>query len=547
VLRDWVSHGGHLVVSLSPKNWQRVGEVLKDLLPARPTGPQTLVDLAAVEGFADKVSRQIKQPMTVVKLEPMDSKTVTLAATAATPLVVRRAFGLGRVTLTGVDVSVEPFSTWSDRKSYWDKLIDIRGRSSDAEAAGAVAGGALIQSANPDLAARLLQALGTFPGVSLIPFGWVAGLIFAYLLLIGPIDYFLLKRVFKRMEWTWITFPLIVLATTILAFQLARAMKGSDLRVNRIDLMDVEQATGIYRGSTWMTVLSPGNHDFGFELHGYTPNLNPLKLSEGNSSFSWFAPPEAGLSRIGRIALGNHKVEVKKSGLSGERIPIWSTKSFSGRWSGLSGPVSLVESTLRTEPGDRAGGSIRNRSGKTLQRAQLYYGKNVYDLGTIRPDNIARVSSTRSEAIPRALGRFVQEALRAGKPVEDAAAGRTGIRGAEVSPPAAGLLRAALFHDAMGSRADVYPSFPLRPLDLTNQVVDLRRPVLVAEIEDEACSVIIQGGPDGSLVPKVQQMTVVRIILDMDAPTPVNPNSTPASAPASPSSSSADATSGTVP
>ena len=521
VLRDWVLHGGHLVVSLSPTNWQRVGEVLGDLLPARPIGPQTLVDLAAVEGFADKVSRQIKQPMTVVKLEPVDARSLTLAATAATPLVVRRAYGLGRVTVTGVDVAVEPFSSWTDRRSYWDKMLDIRGRSSEAEAA-AVAGGALIQSANPDLAARMLQALETFPGVSLIPFGWVAGLIFLYLLLIGPIDYLLLKRVFKRMEWTWVTFPLIVLATTGLAFGLARAMKGSELRINRLDLIDVEQASGVYRGANWMTVFSPGNHDFTLDLKGSTPDLAPAPSGdETREALSWFAPPEAGLSSIGRIARGNRRAvydERSLSRISGERIPIWSTKSFSGRWGGTSAPLSLVESTLRTEAGDRAAGSIRNRTGKTLHRVQLFYGKNVYDLGTIRPDNIARVTSTRSEAIPRALGRFVQDALRAGKPVEGAATSRAGARGTEASPPAAGLLRAALFHDAMGNRADVYPSFPLRRLDMTNQVVDLKRPVLVAEIDEEACRVKLEGGPDG--LPQVQQITVLRIVLDMDAPAP---------------------------
>jgi hypothetical protein len=529
VLRDWVAHGGHLVVSLGAANWQRMSDVLGDLLPARPDGTHTLIDLAAVEGFADKVSKQIHQDMTVVRLEPVDAQALTLAATSATPLVVRRGYGLGRVTLTGVDVTTEPFTSWTDRRSYWDRLLDIRGRSSDAEAAVASTRGALIQAANPDLAARLLQALETFPGIGLIPFGWVASFIFAYLLLIGPIDYLFLKRVLRRMELTWITFPLIVLATTGLAFGLARSLKGTSLRVNKVDLLDVDHGRGVFRGRTWLTVFSPGNHDYTLSLVPGGADLRvPANDAEvGESALSWFAPPEAGLSGLGRVALGNRKsvysVDGRLDRLSGERIPIWSTKSFAGRWSGTASPRMLLETTLRTEPGDRAGGSIRNRTGRTLRRAQLYYGKNVYDLGSIRPDQIARVASTRSEAMPRALGRFVQEALQPRK---------TAARAVDPSPPAAGLLRAALFHEAMGSRADIYPSSPLRGLDLTSQVVELHRPVLVAEIDDEAgavCDVRLEGAPGSATV---RQFTVVRIVLDMDqtaAPTSAR-QSSPATA-----------------
>ena len=523
VLRDWVAHGGHLVVSLSPANWQRVGEVLGDLLPAHPAGPQVLSDLAPVEGFADKVSKQIKQPMTVVRLELTDPRTITLAATAATPLVVRRSYGLGRVTLTGVDVAEEPFSSWKDRPSYWEKLLDIRGRASDADAAISTSRGALIQSANPDLAAQMLKSLETFPGIHLIPFGWVAGLIFGYLLLIGPIDYWVLKRVLKRMEWTWLTFPLIVLGATGLAFGLARAMKGSELRVNKVDLLDVEQAHGVYRGSTWMTVFSPGNHDFALEMDGVDPSFRPqaeptsVEPELGLPSLSWFSPPESGMSGIGKLALGNRQASYPPRGgldkLSGERIPIWSTKSFSGRWSGTVDPLSLVESTLRAEAGDRAGGSIRNRTGKTLRRAQLFYGKNVYELGTIRPDGVARVTSTKSEAIPRALGRFIQEALQSRKNAL-VAARQASARGVETSPPAAALLRAAIFHDSMGNRADIYPNSPLRRLDMTAQVGDLRRPVLVAEIDDEVCHVGLEGAPGAA---RTQQVTILRILLDMES------------------------------
>ena len=48
--------------------------------------------------------------------------------------------------------------------------------------------------------------------VHLVPFFVVALLVIVYILLIGPGDYFLLRRLGRGMQWTWITFPTIVVA-----------------------------------------------------------------------------------------------------------------------------------------------------------------------------------------------------------------------------------------------------------------------------------------------------------------------------------------------
>ena len=86
-----------------------------------------------------------------------------------------------------------------------------------------------------DLSTQLRAALEQFPGVKLIPFGWVAFFIFLYILLIGPGDYFFLKKVLKRMELTWITFPTIVLTVSLIAYYAAYVLKGNDLLVNKVD------------------------------------------------------------------------------------------------------------------------------------------------------------------------------------------------------------------------------------------------------------------------------------------------------------------------
>ena len=98
-----------------------------------------------------------------------------------------------------------------------------------------MAGRGSTSTAVSDLSSQLRVALEQFPGVKLIPFGWVAFFIFLYILLIGPGDYFFLKKVLKRMELTWITFPTIVITVSLVAYYAAYVLKGNDLLVNKVD------------------------------------------------------------------------------------------------------------------------------------------------------------------------------------------------------------------------------------------------------------------------------------------------------------------------
>jgi hypothetical protein len=510
VLRTWVAQGGHLVVVLGA-NWRETAAALGDLLPARPVGRLRLAevaDLGALESFAGTVSRPIPPPLEVVRLELADATAVPLAAVAATPLVVRGGYGFGRVTILGLDAARPPIADWPDRTLVWDRLVDLRGRS--AESTGTLVGGgrgAIIQQADPDLGARLHQALGIFPGVRLVPFGLVASLIFVYLIVIGPLDYLLLRRLLRRMEWTWLTFPLVVVATSVAAFAAARHLKGDRLRVNAIELLDLDQARGIVRGGAWTTAFSPGNLDYRVTVHP-----RALEWASGDepswqsATVSWFGPPDASLAGVGRVALGNRRAAYETPGrldrLGSIRIPIWSTKSLTARWAGLAPDARLIDADLRPVAGDRVAGSVRNLLDHTLVNARLFYGRNAYDLGTIRPRGIARVDPTRSEAASRYLSRLVQAAERRGPQTE------------EPEPLRRELLRTALFRDALGSRAEAIPNTLLRSFDLTTHANELRRPILVAEIDAPTAELTLEGVAGE---PLWTRSTLIRVILPLEA------------------------------
>ena len=128
------------------------------------------------------------------------------ARDADLPLVVRTVRGFGQVIFLAVDLDEPPLTAWADRPLLVARLLDMPvGHSGETGRSAA-----MLHHGYDDLAGQLRSALDHFEGVRLAPFWLVAGLLIVYLLLVGPGDFFLLRKLVRRMEWTWLTFPLAV-------------------------------------------------------------------------------------------------------------------------------------------------------------------------------------------------------------------------------------------------------------------------------------------------------------------------------------------------
>ena len=120
-----------------------------------------------------------------------------------------------------------------------------------------------------ELLAEMQRSLENFEDVPVVSFGWVALFILLYIVIVGPLDYFMLKKVFKRLELTWITFPVVVLSVSVLAYLDGLLLKGDDLRINKIDLVEIRPARPAQAyGTTWFTLFSP-------RIQNYTIGMEP--------------------------------------------------------------------------------------------------------------------------------------------------------------------------------------------------------------------------------------------------------------------------------
>ncbi|QDV32316.1 hypothetical protein [Tautonia plasticadhaerens] len=525
-LKQWVRNGGHLVLAGGFPRWEQASSpdaVLRDLLPALPVGRTETGDLGAIESYvgSNTLITTPERPVSVTTFGPIPGRGGRVLLddrSVGGPVIVRGPYGFGRVTMIGLSVDESPFVDWPDRKAFWASALDLGGRETsalDAPTSGAFASYDVI-----DLSSYLHRALEQFEGVRLVPFGWVAAFVFLYILLIGPGDYFFLKRVLGRMELTWITFPTIVVVVSLVAYATAYKVKGTDLRINRLDVVDVDQGFGdgdrhLARGTSFATIFSPQNRDYDvtvlpLPIEADDPGAAPPAPAEQVDEVitTWFGIAErrfGGMGNSGGVALtssgyayqspGDPMSSAPPSVLAGVRVPIWTTKALMGSWSDDAPPA--VEADLRDPGANRLEGTLTNRLGRPMEGVVIAYGNDVYQVD--RP--IAPGETIRVDSVPnRNLSGFLEDTGRSLNGIYASA------RGAGI--PRAELVRALSFARA-GRRRGQTPNLVLGDLDLSPQL-DLGRPILIATLKGPSSALLLDGAePDA----REDRGTVLRVLL----------------------------------
>jgi len=425
-LVEWVRRGGRLVISagrnqLFVKNFLEKTQLLKCDL----TGTVQRKELGGVRswvGFQPPVFQgtpikgKQNQYLDVEFTELVPGTGVDVLAREAPndkdrkerPSIVQGGCGLGRVVLTAFDLDAPPFTTWGGRDDFWRKLaveMDIRQVTHQEAAANPNPAKGRGQPQQPnvmgqgsepgELAGRLQDSLEEFDKVPVINFGWVALFILFYILLVGPIDYFVLKKLVKRLELTWVTFPAAVLTISGVAYFTAYWLKGNDLRVNKIDVVDVDLNSSRAYGSTWFTIYSPRiqNYTVGVEPSpaGWNWATPKAEATGDNAVFvDWMGRAEADWQR-GQQGILNwnrptYRYAADGAGLESVPIRVWATKSFTASWKmTLSEEKPLFEAGLHRVDAKRdlLEGTITSHLPVDLKDVTLIYKDLTYKIGTL--------------------------------------------------------------------------------------------------------------------------------------------------------------------
>jgi hypothetical protein len=174
------------------------------------------------------------------------------------------------------------------------------------------------------------------------------------------------------------------LAVSAAAYFTAYHLKGSDLRVNRIDVVDYDFQTKQTYGRSFFTIFSP-------RIQKYTVGVAP---SEGwaaapdesagpGSTVTWFGAP-----KMGRQSFFRHSYEYARQaeGLTSVPINVWSTKGFQAWWVAPFDKNQSPFTTAISHPptqGDQIIGTVTSNLPVDLEDAVLIYNGAVANLGTM--------------------------------------------------------------------------------------------------------------------------------------------------------------------
>ena len=240
-IRTWVLQGGHLIVA-GGEFWQRTTAAFGDLLPAEMEGTQPVDSLAPLAYYlrTDATLLDHSTTLTRVTLRP---GARTLVALDSAPLIVRGTHGSGTVDFLAVDPQTEPLRSWRNLDRLWYTLVASVGQQPSWLSG--------YESWTMGREATLTSSSTALPS-----FTQLCGFLALYIVLIGPVNYLVLKRMGRR-EWAWATIPALILIFSVLAYTVGFNLRGSVPTINRLATVMVWPGSDQARVNALIGVQSP--------------------------------------------------------------------------------------------------------------------------------------------------------------------------------------------------------------------------------------------------------------------------------------------------
>lgn len=358
-LESWVRQGGRLVVGGGAEAAQTTAGLPKTLLPFEPGQVVELDELPGLAGFAGGNAVRVPGPFAVATGGAIRESAV-LASQEDIPLVQEWALDEGSVDFVALNLATSPFDAWNGTPAFWERLVSP----------GAVypQGIPVDTSVRQMRSNQMTYALSNLPSLDLPSIRSLAILLGIYVLLVGPVNYLIL-RWRKRLHLAWVTIPVFTVAFSAGAFSLGYAMRGTDLILNKIAVVEL-QPDGSANVNTYLGLFSPAQQSYEIDVSG-DGLLSPLR-----PDYDPFGSTGPGAGNEAIFVQGN------PGRVRGLTVNQWSMQSFmtEDTWPG----VGTITADLALD-GQQLKGSLQNETDFTLTDAVLILGNQFTRLGDFGP------------------------------------------------------------------------------------------------------------------------------------------------------------------
>lgn len=262
---EWVRCGGNLLLWPGDTPVPESGPLVH-ALPCR-IGNSTLIELSDEELKSTGLSPRFSKLTARVLAPGADAQPVKLLG-GDRVIAYDGRVGLGRVMVCPIDLAALQFGSPQKTWDLWRAVLKGMIRRLPADAISppdhtTYVGAGEAQQREANALRQVGDMLGTIPGAGSFGFGYVAGVLIAMMVVVGPVDWFVLKRL-GRQPWTWATTTGWIALVTLSAVYAGHLFKSGDLHWRTFELID--QADGVAVARTDLAALySPRTTEYELE------------------------------------------------------------------------------------------------------------------------------------------------------------------------------------------------------------------------------------------------------------------------------------------
>jgi hypothetical protein len=373
-INDYVTAGGNLLLGTGAAWHKTLAGLPAAILPMEINGTTT-------------VTPSWGGPSVEVATGSAAQSRVWLA-TGGLPLLLERTLGAGTVTMAAFDFNQDVYHANGNAM-----LRQILSRAvfrtpaaiqNYAYAMGGPGPAGFGQQSISNKSNALMSVLGNLPSLDLPSFQLTGGLVLLYVLLVGPVNYFVLGA-FRRRALAWVTVPLIALIAAGGAYGAGVVTKGRSVQANQVTILHLQPGWDHAYQETYTGIIAPSRGDYQASIAGGRLLISPIATYGGGYygpgvvSSMVFAPgsPSASL----RVNVDNNNVTLP--GMTAFVLSGFATEAISPAPQ-LTAHLQLANGTLT--------GTIENHSNLTFTDAVLIAGDNYQTFPALKPGAFATVS-----------------------------------------------------------------------------------------------------------------------------------------------------------
>jgi hypothetical protein len=342
-MQGWLAGGGRLVIVGGTAGPNLLAGFPDEILPYRPTAtvdapPQSLTSMLGQVGAG---------ATDVPALGGELARGRALAQVGDRVIAAEAPFGSGAVSLIGFDPGTSWIVESGATEGLWQSLIPPR------------TGGPLVLGED----GRVVSAVTQLPSLALPPIGGLLALLAGYILLIGPINYIVLRKLDRR-EWAWVTMPVLIAVFAVGSYGFGLALRGLDVIVNEVAIVRGAPDTTDGMAQVYLGVFSPSRGTYQVEIPGGALLSSTLNGEFGGAEGS-LDLLQGNPARVRDLVIGFGSLRTMRA-----ETPA---------------PVPRVHADLRLE-GRTLKGTIRNLSDRQLEKPAIVLGSSAIILRDLPPN-----------------------------------------------------------------------------------------------------------------------------------------------------------------